>query len=85
MSPNGSEIAMFTSLMLGSNGATQQIVAREPNQRASHRQLACIAVSCGRVNSDVRGHTSRLEALIRGGLSQRCDEAHSLTRVRDSS
>ena len=31
----------------------QHIVAREPGQRASHRQLARNAVACGRVNSTV--------------------------------
>jgi len=34
--------------------ATQRIIAREPDQRASQRQLACIAVGCGRVNSAIR-------------------------------
>jgi predicted Fe-S protein YdhL (DUF1289 family) len=34
-------------------GRTQQIVAREPNDRTSHRQLACISVACGRVNFTV--------------------------------
>src|ERR1041384_3180101 len=35
-------------------GAPQQIVAREPDRRASHRELACFAVACGRVSSTVR-------------------------------
>ena len=34
--------------------AAEQIVGREPVQRAFHRELACIAVACGRVNSAVR-------------------------------
>jgi hypothetical protein len=40
-----------------SGSETQQIVAREPNKRASRRQLACIIVACGRVNSAVRRYS----------------------------
>src|SRR6188474_3414652 len=39
---------------MGLSDDAQQIVAREPSKRASHRQLASIAVACGRVNSNVR-------------------------------
>jgi len=45
-----------------SNNDAEQIVAREPNQRASHRQLACNAVGCGRVNSDVMALISMRKA-----------------------
>ena len=33
--------------------AAEQIVGRERDQRTAHRQLACNAVACRRVNSNV--------------------------------
>jgi ketosteroid isomerase-like protein len=58
-------------------GDAEQIVGCEPNQRASHRQLACNAVACGRVNSRVE-HLS----ICRSALSMQASTLSRFTMKR---